>query len=340
MLSTAVVILNWNGAKWLAQFLPRVVATTPEWARVVVADNGSTDSSESVVAEYERVEWLQLDQNYGFAGGYNRALAQLKEEVFVLLNSDVEPAEGWLEPLIARLEEMPNVAALQPKIRSWAERERFEYAGAAGGFIDRYGYPFCRGRVMGMTEVDGGQYDAPAEIFWASGACMVVRAEAWRRAGGLDEDFFAHMEEIDLCWRLQELGYKVEVVPASVVYHVGGGSLPNNSPRKIYLNFRNSLYMLHKCLPDREMWRLGCRLMMDWLSWGVYVLTGKWRFAREVRRAHRDYRAARAELERKRDAVQATAVVEEPVTIFDGWIVWRYFVGSRRFAQLKWQKKQ
>lgn len=335
MLNTQVVILNWNGAEWLTRFLPRVVATVPSWARVVVADNGSTDSSEEVVAQCEGVVWLPLGENYGFAEGYNRALAQLEGEVFVLLNSDVEPTEGWLEPLVERLAEEPRVAAVQPKIRSWAERSKFEYAGAAGGFVDYYGYPFCRGRVMGTTENDEGQYDTPAEIFWASGACMAVRADAWRKVGGLDGDFFAHMEEIDLCWRLQLRGYRVEAVPQSVVYHVGGGTLPNNSPRKIYLNFRNSLCMLRKCLPDSELWRLRVRRAMDALSWGVYVVTGRWSFAREVVRAHRDYRKMRPQLDEKREAVQSYATISTPATIYPRWIVWCYAMGKRRFSQLQ-----
>lgn len=335
MLNTQVVILNWNGAEWLIRFLPRVVATVPSWARVVVADNGSTDSSEEVVAQCEGVVWLPLGENYGFAEGYNRALAQLEGEVFVLLNSDVEPTEGWLEPLVERLAEEPRVAAVQPKIRSWAERSKFEYAGAAGGFVDYYGYPFCRGRVMGTTENDEGQYDTPAEIFWASGACMAVRADAWRKVGGLDGDFFAHMEEIDLCWRLQLRGYRVEAVPQSVVYHVGGGTLPNDSPRKIYLNFRNSLCMLRKCLPDSELWRLRVRRAMDALSWGVYVVTGRWSFAREVVRAHRDYRKMRPQLDEKREAVQTYATISTSATIYPRWIVWRYAMGKRRFSQLQ-----
>ena len=344
MLKTQVVILNWNGEKWLSRFLARVVATTPsEWGSVVVADNGSTDSSEAIVREIGGVEWLPLGENYGFAEGYNRALAMLDGEVFVLLNSDVEPADGWLEPLVRRLEECPEVGALQPKIRSYGEPEYFEYAGAAGGFIDCYGYPFCRGRIMSTVEKDEGQYDEPMRIFWASGACMAIRSEVWRRSGGLDGSFFAHMEEIDLCWRLQLMGYGVEVVPQSVVYHVGGGTLPNNSPRKIYFNFRNSLSMLHKCLPEDERWRLGVRRAMDTLSWCVYVLTGKWGFAGAVARAHRDYRSQRAELEGKRQKVQELvsdgkrASDGKVATIYPRWMVWRYYVlRKRRFGELRW----
>lgn len=330
MLSTRVVILNWNGEKFLAQFLPKVVATMPAWASVVVADNGSTDSSEGVVRGFEGVEWLPLGENYGYAEGYNRALAQLEGDVFVLLNSDVEPAEGWLEPLVAHLEANPQVGALQPKIRSWAAPDYFEYAGAAGGRIDKYGYPFCRGRVMSHVEKDEGQYDAAEPIFWASGACLVVRSEVWRKLGGLDGSFFAHMEEIDLCWRMQLMGYEIECEPRSVVYHVGGGTLPNNSPRKIYFNFRNSLSMLHKCLPEGQMWRLGVRKAMDWLSWGAYVLSGRWSFARALCRAHRDYRHQRAELDAKRRELWSNVVCPEPKTIYPKWMVWQYVVRGRK----------
>ena len=336
MIATKVVILNWNGAEWLTRFLPRVVASVPSWATVVVADNGSTDTSEEVVSGFEGVEWLPLGENYGFAEGYNRALKGMEGEVFVLLNSDVEPTEGWLEPLVERLVDEPTVGAVQPKIRAYNSPEMFEYAGAAGGFIDRYGYPFCRGRIMGNVERDESQYDTPCKLFWASGACMAIRADVWRKMGGLDGDFFAHMEEIDLCWRMQLAGYDVEVVPTSVVYHVGGGTLPNNSPRKIYLNFRNSLAMLHKCLPESELWRLRVRRTMDWLSWGVYVVMGQWSFARAVMEAHRDYRKSRPQLDSKRRRVQSGAVKEELATIYPRWIVWRNFMGKRCFSQLDW----
>lgn len=330
MLSTRVVILNWNGEKFLAQFLPKVVATVPAWASVVVADNGSTDSSESVVREFEGVEWLPLGENFGYAEGYNRALAQLEGEVFVLLNSDVEPTKGWLEPLVEHLESNPQVGALQPKIRSWKNPDYFEYAGAAGGRIDKYGYPFCRGRVMSHVEWDAGQYDDAEPIFWASGACLVVRADVWRKLGGLDGSFFAHMEEIDLCWRMQLMGYDIACEPSSVVYHVGGGTLPNNSPRKIYFNFRNSLAMMHKCLPEGQMWRLGVRRAMDWLSWVVYVFSGRWTFARAICRAHRDYRRQRAELDVRREELWRKVVCPEPTTIYPKWMVWQYVVGGRK----------
>lgn len=336
MLKTKVVILNWNGAEFLSKFLPKVRASVPDEVCVVVADNGSTDTSESVVCGIKGVEWLPLGENYGFAEGYNRALEGMDGEVFVLLNSDVEPAEGWLEPLVERLEAEPEVAAVQPKILSESNRKMFEYAGASGGYIDLYGYPFCRGRIMSTVEEDKRQYDSGAKVFWASGACMAIRAEAWRKAGGLDGTYFAHMEEIDLCWRLQIMGYEIEVCPQSVVYHVGGGTLPKSSPKKIYLNFRNSLAMLYKCLPEEEMWRLRRRRMMDWLSWGVYVLCGRWSFARSVRRAHRDARRMRPHLKEERTKLLAQAVVPRPKTIYPHWIVWRYFIGELHFKQLRW----
>ncbi len=334
MLKTKVVILNWNGADYLSRFLPKVKATLPEWADVVVADNGSTDLSEQVVRSVGDVEWLPLGENYGFAEGYNRALEGMAGEVFVLLNSDVEPREGWLEPLVERLESSPEIAAVQPKILSYADPTKFEYAGAAGGHLDRYGYPFCRGRIMDSVEKDSGQYDSAEQVFWASGACMAVKAEAWRRAGGLDGSFFAHMEEIDLCWRLQIMGLEVWAEPRSSVLHIGGGTLPTNSPRKIYLNFRNSLLMLHKCLPEKGRGRLRCRLMLDWLSWGVYVLCGRWSYAGSVWRAHRDYRRMRRVLEERRGELWQKALVSEPATIYPGWIVWQRFIGNESYSNL------
>ncbi len=334
MLSTKVVILNWNGADLLERFLPKVKATLPEWAEVVVADNGSTDRSEEVVRAVGDVEWLPLGVNYGFAEGYNRALEGMEGEVFVLLNSDVEPRKGWLEPLVERLESDERIAAVGPKILSYADPTKFEYAGAAGGYIDRYGYPFCRGRIMDSVESDKGQYDGAKRVFWASGACLAIKAEAWRRAGGLDGSFFAHMEEIDLCWRLQIMGLEVWAEPRSEVLHIGGGTLPNNSPRKIYLNFRNSLLMMYKCLPEGEMLRLSVRRWMDLLSWGVYVLSGRWSYARSVRHAHRDFRRMRSALKQKRQAVWSGAEVASPDTIYQGWIVWQRFMGVESYSHL------
>ncbi|MBR3683225.1 MAG: glycosyltransferase family 2 protein [Tidjanibacter sp.] len=337
-MTTKVVILNWNGERFLNEFLPSVVATLPADVGVVVADNGSTDGSAGVVEQFNAtasnlstVEWLPLGENFGFAEGYNRALRRVEADNYVLLNSDVQPLEGWLQPLLDYLEQHPEVAAVQPKILAYDRPDHFEYAGAAGGFVDRYGYPFCRGRIMQTVERDVGQYDDTREVFWTSGACMLIRAEAYHRAGGLDGDFFAHMEEIDLCWRLQLMGWKVAVVPSGRVLHVGGGTLPNNSPRKIYLNFRNSLCMLHKCLPESGLWRLRVRKWMDWASWLVYRLSGRREFAEQVARAHKDYRTMRPVLDTKREALWREAVVKEPRTIWHGWIVARYALGRKKF---------
>lgn len=341
-MTTKVVILNWNGEDFLRRFLPSVASNIPNGVGIVVADNGSTDGSERVVGEFGSanpeaiIEWLPLGENFGFAEGYNRALARVEADVFVLLNSDVEPLEGWLAPLLAHLETHPEVAAVQPKILSYAEPDHFEYAGASGGYIDRYGYPFCRGRIMQTVESDCGQYDDVREVFWTSGACMAIRSEAYRMAGGLDGDFFAHMEEIDLCWRLQLMGWKLAVVPSGVVRHVGGGTLPNNSPRKIYLNFRNSLCMLHKCLAESNLWRLRVRLFMDRLSVLVYRLGGNKEFAEQVSRAHKDYKTMRPQLDAKREIVWREAVVREPATVWRGWIVGRYMLcGKKRFRGIK-----
>ena len=255
MTKTAVVILNWNGRKFLERFLPAVIKYSEgEDCEIIVADNGSTDDSlEYLGKEYPGLRLLELGHNYGFAGGYNEALKNIDAEYFVLLNSDVEVSPGWLADIITYMDEHPGVAACQPKILSYQERNKFEYAGAAGGFIDRYGYPFCRGRLMNITEEDKGQYNDTRQVFWASGACMFIRSDAWKESGGFDPDFFAHMEEIDLCWRLNATGKKIMCLPSSLVYHVGGGTLPYDSPSKIFYNFRNNLFMLYKNLPGKKL---------------------------------------------------------------------------------------
>ena len=292
----AVVILNWNGLKMLQSYLPALVARTDfPGAFIVVADNGSTDGSVAWLKEnYPGIRTLCFDRNYGFTGGYNRALQEIDADYYVLLNSDIDVGENWLAPLVNWMEEHPEVGICQPKILSVAERDRFEYAGAAGGFIDRYGYPFCRGRILSNLERDTGQYDEPVECFWATGACLMVRSALYHHLGGLDESFFAHMEEIDFCWRAKLLGYQVWCVPASTVWHVGGGTLPNNSPRKLYFNYRNNLLMLYKNLPDSiRRSRIFVRMCLDGLSAAVYLCTGKWSFFKAVWKAHRDYRRMR-----------------------------------------------
>lgn len=288
----AVVILNWNGERFLQKFLPNVLSNSKgDGISVFVADNGSTDGSLNLLdSEFKNVIQIRLDKNYGFAEGYNRALQQVDAEYFVLLNSDVEVTEGWLQPLVEFMDSHPNAAACAPKIMDYSRKEYFEYAGAAGGFIDRFGYPFCRGRILSEIEVDESQYNEVVEIFWASGACMFVRASAYLSLGGLDDSFFAHMEEIDLCWRFHNNGMKVWSVPISKVYHVGGGTLPNNNPHKLYLNYRNSLFMLHKNLHPKELLFIVLfRIILDWISAFAYLTSFKFNFFKAVFTAHSHY---------------------------------------------------
>lgn len=288
----AVIILNWNGEKLLREYLPQVIANTdPEVARIIVADNGSTDASRRILQkEFAGVETLLFDENYGFAEGYNRALAATRYPYTVLLNSDVAPAPGWANALYGFMESHPDTGACQPKLLSYTEPDKFEYAGASGGYIDRNGYPYCRGRIFADCETDTGQYDSETEIFWASGAALMVRTALYIETGGLDPGFFAHMEEIDLCWRIRLAGFRIMAVPSAVVYHLGGGSLPASNPRKTYLNFRNNLLMLHKNLPDSS--RRGTllrRRLLDALAWAKFAATLDMANARAVIKAHRDF---------------------------------------------------
>lgn len=332
----SIVILNYNGAAMLRRFLPSVLAHSGE-AEVIVADNASTDASRDVLRdEFPAVRTILLDQNYGFAEGYNQALRQVEADVFVLLNSDVEVTPGWLTPLITYLEAHPECAALQPKIRQWAEpadsavRQRFEYAGASGGYLDRYGYPYCRGRVFGTLEQDHGQYDTPVPVLWATGAALVIRAADWRESGGLDGRFFAHQEEIDLCWRLRSRGRSIVCVPQSVVFHVGGGTLPTGSPRKNYLNFRNNLLLLYKNLPERDLRPvLRLRRWLDLVAALKELLTGHWQNFRAIRRARRDFRKLRPEYEAVRadNLRRATTDLIPERTAFS--LLWQYYVRRR-----------
>lgn len=337
---TKVVILNWNGSAHLRTFLPSVIRTTPSDIGIVVADNGSTDDSRNVIRlEFPSVELLELDANYGFAGGYNRALSRIEADYFILLNSDVATTEGWCEPLIAALDNNLSLAAVQPKIRAYTSPDNFEYAGACGGFIDALGYPFCRGRILQCVETDNGQYDISRRCFWASGACMACRSEAFFRTGGFDEDFFAHMEEIDFCWRAQRYGYSIAVEPASVVYHLGGGTLPTSSPRKTYLNYRNNLYMLYKNLPSGRLWYvIPLRMCLDGLSAVVYLLQGRLTLVKQVWRAHMDFYRALRSLRIKRRLLHANTSPDLCKQIFEvvyhGSIVMRYYVGKRKFGNM------
>lgn len=306
MVNTAVIILNWNGENFLREFLPSVIKYTPqELARVIVADNGSTDGSlELLHQEFPTVEVLQFDKNYGFTGGYNRAIAAIEDvEYILLLNSDVVVTEHYLEPLIARLDSNATIGAAQPKIKAYKNRDSFEYAGAAGGFIDYLGFPYCRGRLLSNLERDYGQYDQECDIFWASGAAMFIRRNLYLSLGGFDEDYFAHMEEIDLCWRIHNDGYKVVAAPQSTIYHLGGGTLPYGSPRKLFLNHRNSLYTLFKNLhKNRLIFTLFLRMCVDGLIAIIYLLTNKKGGFKAVIDAHISFYKSISILKKKRAA--------------------------------------
>lgn len=327
----ATIILNWNGRKMLEKFLPSVTQHT--LGEVIVADNGSTDDSIAFLKEhYPALRIIALDRNYGFAEGYNRAIAQVDADYYVLLNDDVEVTERWIEPVIEQMEQDPLIAICQPKLRMYDERDRFEYAGGAGGFIDSYGYPFCRGRIFSTVEYDHGQYDDPRDIFWASGAAMFVKAKVWKELGGLDGDFFAHMEEIDFCWRAQNCGYRVQYCPLSVVYHVGGGTLPKSSPFKTLLNFRNNLCMLYKNLTDKRLGKvIRRRMVLDGVAAVKFLLSGNSAEFTSVWAAHSKYREQKESLKRKRSQLPHL----EPSTIYQGHILLDYYLrGRKTFDQL------
>jgi GT2 family glycosyltransferase len=286
--SVAVVILNWNGKDLLEKFLPGVVNSVYGNLEIIVGDNASTDGSIAfLAANYPTIRIIRNDQNYGFAEGYRKILAQVTATYYVLLNSDVEVPTNWIQPVISLMESDLSIAAAQPKILWQKNKASFEYAGAAGGYLDMHGYPFCRGRIFDTVELDAGQYNDTREIFWASGAALFIRSDKWREVGGLDQDFFAHMEEIDLCWRLKNLGYKVMYCPDAEVYHVGGGTLNSNNPYKTYLNFRNNLIILQKNLPIGDAYfRIFIRFFMDFIAWIHFIVEGKVDFAMAITKAH------------------------------------------------------
>ena len=332
----SVVILNWNGAEMMRRYLPSVVAhTRGEDVEVVVADNGSTDDSLRVLGEeFASVRVIVLDKNYGFAEGYNRAIEQIESEYTVLLNSDVEVTAGWLEPMLAYMDEHTQIVACQPKILSWVSKERgdkpilFEHAGAAGGMMDALGYPFCRGRVMNKVEGDEGQYDTIEPVFWTSGAAMCVRTSVYKETGGLDASFFAHMEEIDLCWRMQCRGYELVCVPQSVVYHLGGGALSYESPRKTYLNFRNNLLMLYKNLPYPHLLAvMVCRWLMDYAAALQFAAKGQGQNALSVLKARRDFwrMLLQSDVREKRKTNRRQATVSYPKLITKRLVFLRLF---------------
>lgn len=286
----SVVILNWNGRFFLEKFLPSVYNSTYPNIEFVIGDNGSTDDSlDFVKANYPQIRIIQNDQNYGFAGGYNKVLEQVEADYYILLNSDVEVTTHWIEPVIEMMER-ENYVAAQPKIRAFHKKTHFEHAGGAGGYLDKWGYPFCRGRILHVTEEDRGQYDTEEEIFWATGAALFIKSSAWKEAQGFDADFFAHMEEIDLCWRLKRLGHKIGYCPKSTVYHVGGGTLQTSNPKKTYLNFRNNLFMLHKNLPlGQALGIIFIRFWLDLLALIHFLVQGKGKDAWAISRSHQAF---------------------------------------------------
>ena len=338
MARIAVIILNWNGKKLMQDFLPSVVKhTDPAIGRVVVADNASTDGSVEWLAErFPAVEVIRFEENYGFAGGYNRAIDQVDEEIVLLLNSDVEVTERWLEPLLEILDGDPKIAAVQPKIKSWKEKEKFEYAGACGGYIDKWGFPFCRGRIMSAVEKDNGQYDTVVPVFWATGAALFIRRKDYLDAGGLDGRFFAHMEEIDLCWRLRARGRMLVCVPQSTVYHVGGATLKKENPHKTFLNFRNNLVMLYKNLPQEELGPvMRVRAVLDYVAALSFLLKGQFPNMWAVLRARRAFHLLRPSFaDARKENLKKTSLPMIPERVKSSILVGFYLRGKKFFSQL------
>lgn len=337
MKRVAVVILNWNGEKFLKQFLPNVVEHSSDMADVVVIDNASKDGSiEYITSAFPQVQIVQLPVNYGFAGGYNHGLKNIPNEFYVLLNSDVEVTKGWIKPVVDYMDSVDRMAACQPKILDFHRKEWFEYAGAAGGYIDKDAYAFCAGRIFFEFEKDHGQYTHNEEVFWASGASMFIRRSAWQEVGGLDEDFFAHMEEIDLCWRLKNRGYKIGACRQSVVYHYGGGTLDRQSPFKTYLNFRNNLYMIVKNHRGSALSiKLFRRMVLDGIAGIRFVTEGKFSHFVSVLKAHFSFYKNLRGLRRKRHDEDRNTSNPDLTGIYDGSIIKHFFIfGKRSFGDL------
>lgn len=334
-MKVAVVVLNWNGKHHLERFLPILVTRTPD-SRIIIADGASTDGSVDYVRRaHPELDVLDLGGNWGFAGGYNNALSDLHEDIFVLLNSDVEVEHNWLKPLVDHLGDNEQHGACQPKVLSFKNKGQFEHAGAAGGFMDKYGFPFCRGRLFDTFEDDHGQYDSKREVFWATGTCLAIRRRAWEAAGGFDSDLFAHMEEIDLCWRVHRAGYKVHAIPASIIFHVGGGTLPYKHPRKTYLNFRNSLVVLVKNAPGNLWLLVAKRFVLDAVAAWKFLLEGKPEHFFAVARAHFRFTLWLPATWRKRKDLQKRFPTMWPTGTYSRSIAWQYFLSKRkRFSEL------
>ncbi len=335
----AIVILNWNGANLLQQFLPSVIQFSKGGStEIIVADNGSTDESIPILRnKFPDVTIIDLHQNFGFARGYNETLKQIEADYFVILNSDVEVTAGWLESPIRLMEADKKIAAVQPKILSYNQKTHFEYAGAAGGFIDRFGYPFCRGRIFDEVEKDSGQYDEIADIFWATGACMFVRSDLFREVGGFDADFWAHMEEIDLCWRLKNRGYRIVFTPESIVYHVGGGTLSYDNPQKLYLNFRNNLWLLYKNLPANQLFYiLSIRMILDAVAAIKLLAEFNFNGIRSILKAHYHFYWSLPVLNRKRKQAGQNDSIRPTTGKLAKSIVFQFYVHNRkRFSEIQ-----
>jgi GT2 family glycosyltransferase len=330
----AIVILNWNGEKYLQQFLGNVVENSPN-CRIIVADNASTDNSvQYIQVNHPSVELIINEHNGGFAKGYNDALKHVNTDFYLLLNSDIEVTPNWLSPLL-KVMESEDVAGVQPKVRAFNKKSHFEHAGASGGFLDKNYYPFCRGRIFDLTEEDTGQYDGQTEIFWATGAAMLVRSEIFHSVGGFDESFFAHMEEIDLCWRIKKQGYKFMVEPQSLIYHVGGGTLSYQSPFKTFLNFRNSLYMLVKNYEGILLFKLLYRMYLDGIAGIRFLVKGEFKQLSSVLKAHGHFYKHLPSLLKKRRLIKQSASHFNATGLYKGSIIWaRYFKGIQKFKDL------
>ena len=326
MSSVAVVILNYNGSHFLRKFLPTLIKHSPS-GTIYVADNCSTDDSLETLQSFPEVNTILLDENTGYAGGYNNALAQIEADYYALVNSDIEVTTNWLQPLIEYLDNHVEYAAVQPKVLDFNKKDYFEYAGASGGYIDRLGYPYCRGRIFDTLEKDDGQYDQITDVFWTTGACFMVRSSIFHQLGGFPADFFAHMEEIDLCWRLNSLQQKLACVPDSVVYHVGGGTLNKTSPRKTYLNFRNNFRLLIRNAPKNRLWLiLPLRIVLDWLAGVLFWKNNSFAHFTAVLKAHKDaYRSIRKDLK-----IENRSLPNESGSL----LVKYYLKGKKRYNQL------
>ncbi len=339
MTRLAIVILNWNGISFLKKFLPGLIKTSDlPGVEIIIADNDSSDGSTDFIrSQFPSVRVIELDQNYGFAGGYNKALELIEASYFLLLNSDIEVSQGWLEPLIEFMDQNMEIAGCSPMILDYNNKNRYEYAGAAGGYIDKFGYTFCRGRLFNTIENFDKTMELPVEIFWTTGACMLIRSEEFRKVSGFDAHFFAHMEEVDLCWRLKNLGCKFAMVPLSKVFHVGGGTLPKSNPFKTYLNFRNNLLMLYKNLPENRLKMLLCtRMLMDGLSAGLFLASFKFRDIGAIIKAHKSYRSDRNKYILFRKEQQSLHGYPEHLDIYQRSLVLDYFLSGRKtFGRLK-----